>query len=163
MKEERLKPYNGYLKTLIKGFDKCLFIHLSRDENQMADALPMLSSIWDTPIGTAIKPLVIMKIRAPCYGGESVMSTQIGPKEKSWFYDIQKFIEERKYPEEVNLKEKYTLRILACNYTSHDRVLYKKILNGTHLRCIKKDEADEVMREIKRKEKRKRRKERKKY
>ena len=33
VKEERLKPYNGYLKTLMKGFDKCLFIHLSRDEN----------------------------------------------------------------------------------------------------------------------------------
>ena len=33
VKEERLKPYHGYLKTLMKGFDKCLFIHLSRDEN----------------------------------------------------------------------------------------------------------------------------------
>ena len=82
MKEERLKPYNGYLKTLMKGFDKCLFIHLSRDENQMADALAILSSIWDRPTGTTIKPLLIIKIRAPCYGGESVMSTQIGLEEK---------------------------------------------------------------------------------
>ena len=31
--EERLKPYHGYLKTLMKGFEKYLFIHLSRDEN----------------------------------------------------------------------------------------------------------------------------------
>ena len=45
VKEERLKPYHGYLKTLMKGFDKCLFIHLSKDENQMADALAMLSSM----------------------------------------------------------------------------------------------------------------------
>ena len=30
VKEERLKPYHSYLKTLMKGFDKCLFIHLSR-------------------------------------------------------------------------------------------------------------------------------------
>ena len=75
VKEERLKPYHGYLKTLMKGFDKCLFIHLSRDENQMADALATLSSIWDRPTSTVMKPLVIMKIRAPCYGGESVMST----------------------------------------------------------------------------------------
>ena len=45
VKEERLKPYNGYLKTLMKGFAKCLFIHLSRDENQMLDALATLSSI----------------------------------------------------------------------------------------------------------------------
>ena len=75
VKKERLKPYRGYLKTLMKGFDKCLFIHLSRDENQMADALAMLSFMWDRPTGTTIKPLVIMKTRAPCYGGESVMST----------------------------------------------------------------------------------------
>ena len=33
VKEERLKPYVSYLKTLMKGFTKCLFIHLSRDEN----------------------------------------------------------------------------------------------------------------------------------
>ena len=33
VKDERLKPYNGYLKMLMKGFDKCLFIHLPRDEN----------------------------------------------------------------------------------------------------------------------------------
>ena len=43
VKEERLKPHNSYLKTLMKGFDKCLFIHLSRYENQMADALAILS------------------------------------------------------------------------------------------------------------------------
>ena len=87
-------------------------MHLSRDENQMADTLATLSSMWDKPIGTAMKPLVIMKTRAPCYGGESVMSTQIGPEEKPWFYDIKRFIEERKYPEEANSKEKY-----ACSCT----------------------------------------------
>ena len=67
----------------------------------MADALAILSSMWDRPIGIAMKPLVIMKTRAPCYGGESVMSTLIRPEEKLWFYDIHKFIEERKYPEEA--------------------------------------------------------------
>ena len=79
VKKERLKPYNSYLKLLMKGFDKCLFMHLSRDENQMADTLETHSSIWDKPTGIAIKPLMIVKTRAPCYGGESVMSTQIGP------------------------------------------------------------------------------------
>ena len=113
----------------------------------MADALVTLSSMWDRPTGIAMKPLVIIKTRAPCYGRKSVMSTQIGPEEKPWFYDIQKFIEERKYPEEANSKEKYTLRVLSRNYTSHDRVLYKRMLNGIQLRCLKKDEAEEVMRE----------------
>ena len=114
----------------------------------MADTLATLSSMWDRLTGTTMKPLVIMKTRAPCYGGKSVMSTQIGPKEKPWFYDIQKFIKERKYPEEANSKEKYALRVLTRNYASHDGALYKRMLNGIQLRCLKKDEADEVMREI---------------
>ena len=76
------------------------------------------------------------------------MRTQIGPEEKLWFYDIQKFIEERKYPEEANSKEKYALHVLACNYASHDGVLYKRMLNRTQLRCLKKNKADKVMREI---------------
>ena len=66
----------------MKGFDKCLFIHLSRNENQMADALATLFSMWDKPTGTVIKPLVILKMKAPCYGEESVMNTHIGPEEK---------------------------------------------------------------------------------
>ena len=82
VKEERLKPYNSYLKLLMKGFDKCLFMHLSRDENQMADTLATLSSMWDKPTGIAMKPLVIMKIRAPCYSRKSIMNMQIGLEEK---------------------------------------------------------------------------------
>ena len=79
MKEERLKPYIFYLKTLVRSFAKCLFIHLSRDENQMTNALAILSLMWDKPTGPLMKRLVIMKIKAPCYGGEQVMGTQIGP------------------------------------------------------------------------------------
>ena len=76
------------------------------------------------------------------------MRTQIGLEKKLWFYDIQKFIEKRKYPEEANSKEKYALHVLARNYASHDGVLYKRMLNGTQLRCLKRNEVDEVMREI---------------
>ena len=64
-----MKPYNSHLKLLMKGFNKCLFMHLSRDENQIADALATLSSMSGKPTGTAMKPLVIIKIRAPYYGG----------------------------------------------------------------------------------------------
>ena len=53
-----------------------------------------------------------------------------------------------KYPNQVTSKEKYVLRVLARNYASHDGVLYKRMLNGTQLICLKKDEAEEVMREI---------------
>ena len=48
----------------------------------MVDALATLSPMWDKLTGTVIKPLVIMKTRAPCYGRELVISTQIRPEEK---------------------------------------------------------------------------------
>ena len=72
--KERLKPYVCCWKDLIKGFNKCLFIHLSREENQMAYALATLSSMWDNPTGMTMKPLVIMKLKAPCYGSEQVIN-----------------------------------------------------------------------------------------
>ena len=43
---------------------------------------------------------------------------------------------------------KKNMIFVSRNYASHNGVLYKRILNGTQLRCLKKDEADEVMREI---------------
>ena len=72
-----------------------------------------------------------MKLKAPCYGSEQLMNVQIGPEEKSWFYDVQKFIEERKYPDEATSKDKYALHVFARNYASHDGILYKRIMNGT--------------------------------
>ena len=48
----------------------------------MVDALATLSLMWDKPTGSAMKPLVIMKTKAPYYGGKQVMSTQIGLEEK---------------------------------------------------------------------------------
>ena len=38
--------------------------------------------------------------------------------------------------------------MLARNYASHDGVLYKRMLNETQLGCLKKEKADEMMREI---------------
>ena len=70
------------------------------------------------------------------------MSTQIGPEEKPWFHDIQKFIKERKYLDEATSKEKYALHVLVHNYASTEGVLYKRMLNRIQLRCPKKDEAD---------------------
>ena len=58
----------------------------------MADVLATLSWMWDGLTGITMKPLVIMKAKAPCYDNEEVISVQMGLEEKPWFYDVQKFI-----------------------------------------------------------------------
>lgn len=115
----------------MKSFKKCLFNHLSRDENHMADALATLSLMCDSLTGMTMKSPVIMKVRAPYYGSEQIMDIQIGPKEKPLFYDVQKFIKERKYLDKATSKEKYAFRVPVCNYASHEGVLYKRMMNGT--------------------------------
>ena len=44
LKEERLKPYLFHLRNLAQALPDCKFQHLSREENQMADALATLAA-----------------------------------------------------------------------------------------------------------------------
>ncbi|XP_015572655.1 uncharacterized protein LOC107260964 [Ricinus communis] len=143
--EERLRPYVNYLKTLVWNFSKCSFVHLPQDENQMADALATLLSMWVNLSWLLMKPLMIMKLGAPCYQGDHTMQVQIGLEEKPWFYDLKKFIESREYPEEATVKERYALRIQARNYISHEEVLYRRMVSGVQLRCVTKAEAQVMM------------------
>eukprot|EP00257_Ricinus_communis_P015160 XP_015573018.1 uncharacterized protein LOC107261029 [Ricinus communis] len=101
----------------------------------------------------AIQEMSVPKIEkevrgAPCYQGDWIMQVQMGPKEKPWFYDLNKFIESREYPEEATAKEMYALRIQAKNYISHEGVLYKRMVSSVQLRCVTKVEAQVVMEEI---------------
>ena len=70
--------------------------------------------------------------------------TVIGPKEKPWFYDILKFLKKREYPEGAS----GSLRISSRSYTYHEGILYRRALNGILLRCLDRDEAEKVMKEI---------------
>ena len=43
LKEQHLRPYLSHLQQLVLSFQKCKFIHLPRNHNQMADALTSLA------------------------------------------------------------------------------------------------------------------------
>ena len=54
----------------------------------------------------------------------------------------------RIYPEEASSADKVVLRKLVAQFISFEGVLYKRMLDGTQLRCIDEKEAEEVMQEI---------------
>ena len=60
VKEERLRPYWQYLKIISQNFSRCTFIYLPREENQMADALATLASVWEGSKTATMKPLVVV-------------------------------------------------------------------------------------------------------
>ncbi|XP_015575326.2 uncharacterized protein LOC107261325 [Ricinus communis] len=148
VKEERLKPYVNYLRTLVCNFSKCSFIHFLLDENHMVDLLVTVSSMWDKPSQLPMKPLVIMKSGAPCYQGHWVMQVHIGLEEKPWFYDLKMSIEDRVYPKEATVKGRYALQIQARSYLSNEGVLYRRMVLTVQLYCVTKVEVQVVMEEM---------------
>ena len=138
VRDEKLKPYAERLQNVLGNFQKCNLFHLSRDDNQMADALATLASMWSNPEGVTMKPLLMARSKRPCYEAEPVMCLY-GPREKPWFYDILKFLETRDYPEGSSSKQRYALRVVSRSYTHHDGVLYRRTLSGILLKCLIKE------------------------
>ena len=50
-RDEKLKPYHAYLDLLIDKFDELRYIHLSKTENQFANALATLAFVIEIPTG----------------------------------------------------------------------------------------------------------------
>ena len=68
-----MRLYWDYSATVMLSFTQCKFIHLPREENQVANALATLASIWESRDQIKVKPLILMKSRVPCYEEIRVM------------------------------------------------------------------------------------------
>ena len=108
LKEQHLRPYLDHLHQLAQSFRRCKFIHLPRSHNQMADALASLASVWEGPANMPMKPLILLKSEQPCH--KCLKIAEVKVNEKPWFYDIQKYLIERVYPE--NASEKAISRVV---------------------------------------------------
>ena len=85
VREDRLKPYWDYSATVLLSFTQRRFVHLPREENQMADALATLASMWEIEKQAEMKSLILVRSRTPYY--EEIKIMPINPVEKQWFYD----------------------------------------------------------------------------
>ena len=68
--------------------------------------------------------------------------------EKLWFYDLQQYLEMGQFPEDADRKERWSLRILSYQFISYNGMLYKKAPTRVHLRCVDKNEAQELTRMV---------------
>ena len=107
LKEQHLKPYLNHLQQLALSFQKCKFIHLPRNHNKMADALASLASVWEGPTKMHMKPLILLKSEQPNHKYLRIAKIKVG--NKPWFYDIQKYLAERTYPEKATENDKVVM------------------------------------------------------
>ena len=112
----------------------------------MVDALAILASTWEGERQMKVKPLILVKSRILYYEEIRIMS--INPIEKLWFHDLHKYLETGLFPDDADIKERRSLRMLSHQFINHKGMLYKRAPIGVHLRCVDKTEAQRLMEEI---------------
>ena len=119
VREEKVKPYLDYIENLKKYFDELVFVHLIRKNNQVADALATLASVWDNPKSLLVRPVILMKARVPCF--ESTHALAMEEEKKLWYSDILQLMECGEFPENANKKDIILLRSLAKRFFIFNR------------------------------------------
>ena len=83
-----LNLYKHYARRLLPFFNKVKFHHIPRDENQMADALATLASMYQVNTWIDVPRITVRRLDRPAH----VFTTEETSDEKPWYYDIKHFL-----------------------------------------------------------------------
>ncbi|GAU51349.1 hypothetical protein TSUD_412970 [Trifolium subterraneum] len=143
-RHQGLIPYKDYARRLLTFFNKVELHHIPWEENQMADALATLSSMFEVSRWNDMPRISIRRLErlAHVFAIEEVVD--INP----WFHDIKQFLQSQEYPLGASNKDKKTLRRLSVNFFLNEGILYKRNFDMVLLRCVDKLEAEVLMNEV---------------
>ena len=103
MKHPNLIPYREHVLTLIPYFEEITFEHISREENQLAEALATMSSMFKVRWDNEAPRITIERFDEPTHCYE--IDTD-GVEEKPWFHEVKRYLEAQEYPEEASINDK---------------------------------------------------------
>ncbi|XP_058202975.1 uncharacterized protein LOC131317437 [Rhododendron vialii] len=144
--EEKLKSYHQDFEDLIHHFNNVTFTHVPRFNNQFVDALAMLASMVEIPIGVKLRRIMIEQRDTPIY--QHVMVVDEPDDGHPWYYDIWRFVERGEYPIEANKKDKIAIQRMSAQYIICGENLYRKSHCGMYKLCIHSAETRRIMEEI---------------
>ncbi|KAG8496733.1 hypothetical protein CXB51_007895 [Gossypium anomalum] len=134
-RDPKLINYQKLVLELIEEFDDITFYYLSRDKNQMANALATLASMIS---------MSIYEAPAHCYN----IDKEEEKDDHSWYHYIVQFLKNREYLDQATENDKRTLRMLASNYILDEEIFYKRRNNQVLLRCVDAVEAKKILEEV---------------
>ena len=121
---------------------------MPRSQNQFTDALATLASLVQIPENTFVRSIEIKRKEVPTHKREVCMLDDEINDGKPWYYDICNFVEDMVYLGGVDRKDRRVLRLLATQYILCGGVLYRRSYEGVHLRCVDKEEAKKLIKEV---------------
>jgi len=97
---------------LVECFDFIEFHHILKEDNQLADALATLSSMFVINQDGVLSMIQMKSHKEPTYC-HFIEEELYG---KPWYFDIKHYLKTREYPREASENDKRTLRRLAANF-----------------------------------------------
>ncbi|XP_070047133.1 uncharacterized protein [Nicotiana tomentosiformis] len=143
-KNIKILPYLYCVYELIKRFTKIEFRHISRIQNEFADALATLSSIIQHPDKNFINHIPIGIHKQSAYYAHVEEESDGNP----WFHDIKEYLARGEYPEHATHTQKCTLRRLANHFFQSGGILCIRTPDLELLRCVDAKEASRLLEEI---------------
>jgi len=143
-RDPKLIPYKAYIMELVEYFDSIKFQHIPREDNQLADALATLSSMFEVNQDRVLPMIQMKSHEEPAYCHFIEEESDGRP----WYFDIKRYLKTREYPEEASENDKRTLRRLATSFILSGDVLYKRNHDMVLLRCVDAKEAKSILEEV---------------
>ncbi|XP_050895779.1 uncharacterized protein LOC127102453 [Lathyrus oleraceus] len=143
-RDSKLIPYKEHIRKLVPYFNEIYFHHISREENQLVDALATLASMFKVKWKNGAPSIHIDHIDEPAH----CLAIEEDPDDTPWFYDIKRFMGKRQYPEGISITNKKALRRLSSKFFLNADVLYKRNYDFVLLKCMDIQEASTVMKSI---------------
>ncbi|XP_050889360.1 uncharacterized protein LOC127094584 [Lathyrus oleraceus] len=143
-RDSKLIPYKEHIRKPISYFDEISFHHIPREENQLADALATLASMFKVKWKNEAPSYHIDHLDEPAH----CLAIEVDPNDKPWFYDINTFLENRQFPEGISITDKKALRKLSSKFFLNGDVLYKRNYDFVLLRCMDRHEASTIIKSI---------------
>ncbi|XP_058003726.1 uncharacterized protein LOC131180128 [Hevea brasiliensis] len=132
---------------LVVSHVKVTMKHMPRAQNQMANALAMLASLWEKGDQNLTQPIILMRSRIPCYEGLIIAHLDL-EDEMKWYEDIRKYLEVKEYSQSTNSRDRATIHRLATQFTLAGGQLYKRFFEGLLLLCVTKKQSEKIMEEV---------------
>ena len=92
-KHPNLIPYKELVLTLISCFEEITFENFPREENQLANALAIMSSMFKVKWENEALTIIIKRFDEPAHWYELDNG-----EEKPWYHEVRRYLEAQEYP-----------------------------------------------------------------
>lgn len=123
---------------------KSFFHYIPREENQLADALATLASMYKVKWKNEALAIHIDHLGEPthCLGMEAKSD------DKPWFYSIKRYMEKQEYLEKASITDKKALTRFSTNFFLNGDMLYKRNYDLMLLRGMDRHKASMIIMSI---------------